>query len=62
LKLPLNSKGIIFLNERRRNVIENKGPLWKTPAASGNVYENKGCYLSKAGMSMKMKGLGIARG
>jgi hypothetical protein len=49
------------LNERRRNVVENKGSLWKTRAGSGNVYENKGGYLSKAGMSLKMKGLGIAR-
>jgi hypothetical protein len=31
----------IFLNERRVNVIENKGPLWKTGRESGNVYENK---------------------
>jgi hypothetical protein len=35
-----NSKRILFLNERSWNVIENKGPLWKTPQSSRNVYEN----------------------
>jgi hypothetical protein len=30
------------MNERRGNVVENKGPLWKTWALSWNVYENKG--------------------
>jgi hypothetical protein len=30
------------LKEQSRNVIENKGPLWKTRRLSGNVYENKG--------------------
>jgi hypothetical protein len=25
-----NSKGNLFLNEQSGNVIENKGPLWKT--------------------------------
>jgi len=28
--------------QRCVNVIENKGPLWKTQGLSGNVYENKG--------------------
>jgi hypothetical protein len=28
--------------EQCGNVIENKGPLWKTWGGSGNVYENKG--------------------
>jgi hypothetical protein len=31
-----------FLKERTLNVVENKGPLWKTPERTGNVYENKG--------------------
>jgi hypothetical protein len=30
------------LNERCGNVIENKGPLWKTWERSWNVYDNKG--------------------
>jgi hypothetical protein len=30
-----------FLKERSWNVIENKGPVWKTRQRSGNVYENK---------------------
>jgi hypothetical protein len=30
------------MSERSRNVIENKGALWKTWGLSGNVYENKG--------------------
>jgi hypothetical protein len=31
-----------FLNDQCGNVIENKGPLWKTRAQSRNVYEKKG--------------------
>jgi hypothetical protein len=31
-----------FLNERTGNVVENKGPLWKTREQSGNVHENTG--------------------
>jgi hypothetical protein len=31
-----------FLQDRRGNVIENKGAVWKKPSGSGNVYENKG--------------------
>jgi hypothetical protein len=33
---------ISFLKERSRNLFENKGALWKTSEATGNVYENKG--------------------
>jgi len=29
------------------NLIENKGPLWKTWGQSGNVYENKGDISQK---------------
>jgi hypothetical protein len=36
-----NTRGA-FLKERSLNVIENKGPLWKTPERSWNVWENKG--------------------
>jgi hypothetical protein len=31
-----------FFKERSLNVIENKGPLWKSGERSGNAYENKG--------------------
>ena len=31
-----------FLNEQSWNLIENKGPLWKTFGQSRNVYENTG--------------------
>jgi hypothetical protein len=33
------------LNERTRNVFENKGPLWKNQARSVNVFENKRLIL-----------------
>ena len=46
-----------FLHGRRANVYENKGPLWKEWAGSGNVYENKGSYEFKAGISMKTRRL-----
>jgi hypothetical protein len=36
------SKGILFLTDRRGNVVENKAPLWKIWARSGNLYENTG--------------------
>jgi hypothetical protein len=32
------------MNERRRNLVENKGALWKTRRGSGNVVQNKGTY------------------
>jgi hypothetical protein len=44
-----------FLTERAGDVIENKGPLWKTQGLSGNVIENKGSYALKAGMLLKRK-------
>jgi hypothetical protein len=34
-------KRILFLTEQSGNVIENKGPLWKTWGRSWNVYEKK---------------------
>jgi hypothetical protein len=37
-----NLKRILFLNELSWNLIENKGPLWKTGRRSRNVYENTG--------------------
>jgi hypothetical protein len=46
------------MNEQYRNLIENKGPLWKAWRRSGNVVENKGSYASKAGILLKRKGLG----
>ena len=41
------------LKDQCGNVIENKGPPWKTRRQSGNVTENKGSYVLKAGMSLK---------
>jgi hypothetical protein len=35
-------KEFFFLHEQRGNVTENKGPLWKTSARSGNVIDCKG--------------------
>jgi hypothetical protein len=46
-------KEFLTMNDRRGNVYENKGPLWKTVWKSGNVVENKGIYESKAGMLLK---------
>jgi hypothetical protein len=43
------------VNEQSGNLIENKGPLWKTEGLSGNVTENKGGYALKAGMLLKRK-------
>jgi hypothetical protein len=45
-----NSKRILFLNEQSWNLIENKGPLWKTGRQSGNVVEKTGTYPVKPGM------------
>jgi hypothetical protein len=41
------------LTEQCGDFYENKGPPWKTGAGSGNVYENKGSYLYKAGILLK---------
>jgi hypothetical protein len=37
-----NLKGILFLKERSLNVVEDKGPLWKTWERTWNVYEETG--------------------
>jgi len=34
------------VNKRAVNVIENKGPIWKTRRQSENLYENKHTYSS----------------
>jgi len=39
---PKQKNDSLKLNERGRNVYENKGALWKARERSGNVYENKG--------------------
>jgi hypothetical protein len=46
-----------FLTERSLNVIENKGPLWKTWGRSLNVYENKYTYPFNPGMLLKTQGV-----
>jgi hypothetical protein len=43
----------VKMKERSLNVLENKGPLWKTPERSLNVAENKGSYPFMPGMSLK---------
>jgi hypothetical protein len=50
------------VKERRGNVIENKGQLWKTWQRSGNVIENKGSYASKEGMLLKIQPLFLGPG
>jgi len=50
-------KEFFFLTERRGNVYENKGPLWKKLERSGNVVENKSTYRLKTAMYMKTKEL-----
>jgi hypothetical protein len=45
------------VKERRGNVYENKGSLWKKWGRSGNVVENKGTYRLKAGMYLKTQQL-----
>jgi hypothetical protein len=42
------------MNERRGNVYENKGPLWKTWGQSWNVIENKGTCGLNPGMLLKV--------
>jgi hypothetical protein len=46
-----------FLHDQRWNVYENKGPLWKKWGSSGNVYENKGIYVLRAGIYLKTREL-----
>jgi hypothetical protein len=46
-------KEFLKMNDRRGNVYENKGPLWKTGWQSWNVIENKGTYEFKARMLLK---------
>jgi hypothetical protein len=41
-KVCIREEEFFFLIEQYGDVIENKGPLWKTLGLSGNVYENKG--------------------
>jgi hypothetical protein len=43
-------KEFFFLNELSWDLIENKGPLWKTGRRSWNVIEKTGTYPVKAGM------------
>jgi hypothetical protein len=49
------------LREQCGNLFENKGPAWKEWAESGNVYEDKGSYVFKAGMYMKTSQLMLSR-
>jgi hypothetical protein len=51
----------IFLRDRSGNVIENKGPAWKTPERCRNVHENTGGSLLNPGMLMIRQGLTLNR-
>ena len=53
--LGAKPKRVLFLNEQSWNVIENKGPLWKTGRRSRNVRENKRVNLrhGKRGMAAR---------
>jgi hypothetical protein len=47
----------IFLKERSRNVIENKGPLRRKCERSGNVHENTDTWTPYPGMLLKIRQL-----
>ena len=51
----LGAKKVLFLIERRGNVYENKGPLWKKWKLGGNVIENTGGYAFRSGMLLKIQ-------
>jgi hypothetical protein len=46
------------LGERRGNVYENKGSVFRGREEGGNVIENTGSYALKAGMLLKRKDVG----
>ena len=55
---PDNSQGVeavedLKLNDRRGNVVENKGPGSENRGRNGNVIEDKGTCTLKAGMLLK---------
>jgi hypothetical protein len=43
------------MKEPGGNVYENKGPVFQSPARSGNPTENKDGYASEAGILLKRK-------
>ena len=45
------------MNDRRENVIENKGSLFNSSRRSGNVLGNKGSYAQNPGILLKTKGV-----
>jgi hypothetical protein len=49
-----------FLKERSWNVVENKGPLWKTWERNWNVYENTGLVAGKSARAGKCELLAVA--
>ena len=58
-----NSQGVetvesLKMNERRGNVIENKGPRLENQERRENITENKGSYAFKAAMLLKRKAVG----
>jgi hypothetical protein len=56
-KAGCKQKRILFWSTRSGNVIENKGPAWKTPRQCRNVHENTGSWLLNPGMLMKRQGM-----
>jgi len=47
------------MNQRCRNVIENKGSRLENRGVSGNVVENKDSYARNAGMLLRTKGVSV---
>jgi hypothetical protein len=45
------------INEQYANVIENKGPAFRSPGRSGNIIENKGSYARDTGILLTTKGV-----
>jgi hypothetical protein len=62
--VPDNSQSVevvqdLKMNERRGNVVENKGSSWENREQSGNIAENKRTYAQSAGMLLKRKGVSV---
>ena len=49
--------GSLKMNERRGNVVENKGSGLDNREQTGNIVENKCSYAQNAGMLLKTKGV-----
>jgi hypothetical protein len=47
------------MNERRGNVVENKGPRSENRERSANISENTGSYTRNGGMSLKRQAVSV---